>query len=191
MHPLCLVCIQFKSSTALCCLWMLTSAICSGWTDPVNLNYVADMVKKQQTAAIEQFEISHDSSSNTWHVNGSGLQRFVQMTNWRYAYPCILSVFHCTLSPIFLQSLSAWSKHCIIISVYTIMGFRGKFWFKKDQWIGISDRSILLPYFSSFFYAVFPQLIHRPTHIFVGCAAMYGHIHADSRFWMWLIDDTV
>ncbi|KAI8561595.1 hypothetical protein RHMOL_Rhmol04G0352400 [Rhododendron molle] len=55
-----------------------------GWTDPVNLNYVADMVKKQQTAAIDQFEISHDSSTNTWHVNGSGLQRFVQMTNWRY-----------------------------------------------------------------------------------------------------------
>ncbi|KAF7146793.1 hypothetical protein RHSIM_Rhsim04G0218700 [Rhododendron simsii] len=55
-----------------------------GWTDPVNLNYVADMVKKQRTATIDQFEISHDSSTNTWHVNGSGLQRFVQMTNWRY-----------------------------------------------------------------------------------------------------------
>lgn len=61
---------------------MLTSYIfdCIG---PVNLNHVADMVHKQRRAAINEFEISHDSSSNTWHVVGSGLQRFVQMTNWR------------------------------------------------------------------------------------------------------------
>ncbi|TQD80044.1 hypothetical protein C1H46_034417 [Malus baccata] len=52
--------------------------------DPVNLNHVAEMVRKQQTASINEFEITHDSSSNTWHVVGSGLQRFVQMTNWRY-----------------------------------------------------------------------------------------------------------
>ncbi|XP_031274384.1 GTP-binding protein OBGC, chloroplastic [Pistacia vera] len=51
---------------------------------PVNLNHVADMVQKQRSAAINEFDISHDSSSNTWHVVGSGLQRFVQMTNWRY-----------------------------------------------------------------------------------------------------------
>lgn len=56
----------------------------SGATGPVNLNHVADMVKKQRTAPINEFEISHDSDSNTWHVTGSGLQRFVQMTNWRY-----------------------------------------------------------------------------------------------------------
>ncbi|KAK9933718.1 hypothetical protein M0R45_020897 [Rubus argutus] len=52
--------------------------------DPVDLNHVADMVHKQQTASINEFEISHDSGTNTWHVVGSGLQRFVQMTNWRY-----------------------------------------------------------------------------------------------------------
>lgn len=52
--------------------------------DPVNLNHVADMVKKQRNAPINKFEISHDSSSKTWYVQGSGLQRFVQMTNWRY-----------------------------------------------------------------------------------------------------------
>ncbi|XP_009770676.1 GTP-binding protein OBGC, chloroplastic [Nicotiana sylvestris] len=52
--------------------------------DPVNLNYVADMVKKQRAAPISEFEITHDSSSKTWYVQGSGLQRFVQMTNWRY-----------------------------------------------------------------------------------------------------------
>lgn len=52
--------------------------------DPVNLNYVADMVKKQRNAPINEFEISHDSSSKTWYVQGLGLQRFVQMTNWRY-----------------------------------------------------------------------------------------------------------
>ncbi|GJR95478.1 ribonuclease H-like domain, reverse transcriptase, RNA-dependent DNA polymerase [Tanacetum coccineum] len=28
--------------------------------------------------------ISHDSSSDTWHIEGVGLQRFVQMTNWKY-----------------------------------------------------------------------------------------------------------
>ncbi|KAL7210396.1 hypothetical protein ACSBR1_031870 [Camellia fascicularis] len=55
-----------------------------GWNNPVNLNHVADMVQKQQTAPINEFEISHESSTNTWHVVGSGLQRFVQMTNWRY-----------------------------------------------------------------------------------------------------------
>ncbi|KAF3628050.1 putative GTP-binding protein OBGC1, chloroplastic [Capsicum annuum] len=53
-------------------------------TDPVNLNYVADMVKKQRNAPINEFEISHGSSSKTWYVQGSGLERFVQMTNWRY-----------------------------------------------------------------------------------------------------------
>ncbi|KAM5569040.1 GTP-binding protein OBGC, chloroplastic [Rosa sericea] len=52
--------------------------------DPVDLNHVADMVHKQQTASINEFEISYDSGTNTWHVVGSGLQRFVQMTNWRY-----------------------------------------------------------------------------------------------------------
>ncbi|KAL6971325.1 hypothetical protein U1Q18_031003 [Sarracenia purpurea var. burkii] len=55
-----------------------------GWTDTTNLNLVADMVQQQRTAPINEFEISHESSTNTWHVVGSGLQRFVQMTNWRY-----------------------------------------------------------------------------------------------------------
>ncbi|KAJ0936740.1 putative GTP-binding protein OBG [Helianthus annuus] len=54
------------------------------WRDPVHFSHVAEMVKKQRTAPINEFEISHDSSSNTWHVEGAGLQRFVQMTNWRY-----------------------------------------------------------------------------------------------------------
>uniref|UniRef100_A0A251V8N0 Putative GTP-binding protein OBG n=1 Tax=Helianthus annuus TaxID=4232 RepID=A0A251V8N0_HELAN len=52
------------------------------WRDPVHFSHVAEMVKKQRTAPINEFEISHDSSSNTWHVEGAGLQRFVQMTNW-------------------------------------------------------------------------------------------------------------
>lgn len=55
-----------------------------GLSGSLNLNHVADMVLKQRTAPINEFEISHDSSSNTWHVVGSGLQRFVQMTNWKY-----------------------------------------------------------------------------------------------------------
>ncbi|KAL3648863.1 hypothetical protein CASFOL_005266 [Castilleja foliolosa] len=52
--------------------------------DPEDLNYVGDMMKKQRSAPINEFEISHDSGTNTWQVVGSGLQRFVQMTNWRY-----------------------------------------------------------------------------------------------------------
>ncbi|CAK9176764.1 unnamed protein product, partial [Ilex paraguariensis] len=63
---------------------MLTTSFDSGWNGPPNLNHVADMMRKQQTAPINEFEISHDSASNTWHVDGAGLQRFVQMTNWRY-----------------------------------------------------------------------------------------------------------
>ncbi|OVA11836.1 GTP binding domain [Macleaya cordata] len=56
-----------------------------GWTEPVNMNYVADMVQKQRNASINDFEISHDSSSDSWHVVGAGIQRFVQMTNWQYS----------------------------------------------------------------------------------------------------------
>ncbi|PON88279.1 Uroporphyrinogen decarboxylase [Trema orientale] len=55
-----------------------------GWGNQLDLNHVANTVRKQRTASINEFEISHDSSTNTWHVMGSGLQRFVQMTNWRY-----------------------------------------------------------------------------------------------------------
>ncbi|XP_071727370.1 GTP-binding protein OBGC, chloroplastic-like, partial [Rutidosis leptorrhynchoides] len=54
------------------------------WRDPVQFSHVAEMVKKQRTAPINEFQISHDSSSNTWHIEGAGLQRFVQMTNWKY-----------------------------------------------------------------------------------------------------------
>ncbi|KAF2310987.1 hypothetical protein GH714_018928 [Hevea brasiliensis] len=56
-----------------------------GLTNPVNLNHVADKVQKQRRSPIDDFEIFYDSGSNIWHVVGSGLQRFVQMTNWRYA----------------------------------------------------------------------------------------------------------
>lgn len=55
-----------------------------GTLAPANLNHVADMMQKQRKAPIDEFEISHDSSTKTWHVVGAGLQRFVQMTNWRY-----------------------------------------------------------------------------------------------------------
>ncbi|XP_057431644.1 GTP-binding protein OBGC, chloroplastic isoform X2 [Lotus japonicus] len=52
--------------------------------DMVNLNHVADAVQKQRSASISDFEIFHESNSNVWRVVGSGLQRFIQMTNWRY-----------------------------------------------------------------------------------------------------------
>ncbi|KAL2943386.1 putative GTP-binding protein OBGC1 chloroplastic [Bienertia sinuspersici] len=55
-----------------------------GWAAPVNFNHVADEIKKKRAAPINEFEITHDDSSNTWLVVGDGLERFVQMTNWRY-----------------------------------------------------------------------------------------------------------
>ncbi|KAF9589850.1 hypothetical protein IFM89_028785 [Coptis chinensis] len=56
-----------------------------GWAEPSNLNHVAEMVHKQRSAPINDFEISHESSSDTWHVVGGGIQRFIQMTNWQYS----------------------------------------------------------------------------------------------------------
>ncbi|KAK4759152.1 hypothetical protein SAY87_022283 [Trapa incisa] len=55
-----------------------------GQVDIGNLNHVADEINKQRSASINDFRITHDGSSNSWHVVGSGLQRFIQMTNWRY-----------------------------------------------------------------------------------------------------------
>ncbi|KAL5097201.1 hypothetical protein RYX36_001528 [Vicia faba] len=52
--------------------------------DMVDMNHIAHAVQKQRSASISEFEIFHDRSSNVWSVVGSGLQRFVQMTNWRY-----------------------------------------------------------------------------------------------------------
>lgn len=54
------------------------------WRDPIQFSHVAEMVKKQRTAPINEFEITHDNTSDTWHIEGAGLQRFVQMTNWKY-----------------------------------------------------------------------------------------------------------
>lgn len=51
----------------------------------INLNHVADSIQKQRSASMNDFEVFHDSSSNTWHVSGAGIQRFVQMTNWKYS----------------------------------------------------------------------------------------------------------
>ncbi|PIA39860.1 hypothetical protein AQUCO_02600368v1 [Aquilegia coerulea] len=56
-----------------------------GWPEPSNLNHVAEMVHKQRSAPINEFEISHDSSSSAWYVVGGGIQRFIQMTNWQYS----------------------------------------------------------------------------------------------------------
>lgn len=56
------------------------------WTGPLNLNHVADTIQKQRSSSMNEFEIFYDSSSNTWHVDGAGLRRFVQMTNWQYAF---------------------------------------------------------------------------------------------------------
>ncbi|XP_074292289.1 GTP-binding protein OBGC, chloroplastic [Silene latifolia] len=54
------------------------------WAPAVNLNHVAEKIKKRRAIPINDYTITHDSSLKTWHVIGDGLRRFVQMTNWRY-----------------------------------------------------------------------------------------------------------
>uniref|UniRef100_A0A1J3FI48 GTP-binding protein OBGC, chloroplastic n=1 Tax=Noccaea caerulescens TaxID=107243 RepID=A0A1J3FI48_NOCCA len=49
-----------------------------------NLDHVAKRISKERRAAVNEFEIFRDSGTRAWHVVGAGLQRFVQMTNWRY-----------------------------------------------------------------------------------------------------------
>ncbi|ERN16939.1 GTP-binding protein OBGC, chloroplastic [Amborella trichopoda] len=56
-----------------------------GSQDALNLNHVAEMVNRQRSAPMQEFEIIHDSGSNSWHIVGAGLQRFLQMTNWQYS----------------------------------------------------------------------------------------------------------
>lgn len=54
------------------------------------MNHVADNIQKQRSASMNEFEVFYDGSSNTWHVVGAGLQRFVQMTNWQYALSSLI-----------------------------------------------------------------------------------------------------
>ncbi|KAL9250459.1 GTP-binding protein OBGC, chloroplastic-like protein [Drosera capensis] len=53
--------------------------------NPPELSYVADKIQRQRSVSINEFEITDISKENTWHVVGSGLQCFIQMTNWRNA----------------------------------------------------------------------------------------------------------
>lgn len=53
---------------------------------PMNLNHVAEMIQKQRSISMNDFEIIHDAKTNTWNVIGAGIQRFGQMTNWQYVY---------------------------------------------------------------------------------------------------------
>lgn len=43
---------------------------------------IGEMIRRQRSAPIEEFEIIHDKDSKIWQVQGVGLERFVQMTNW-------------------------------------------------------------------------------------------------------------
>ncbi|KMZ72056.1 GTPase obg [Zostera marina] len=52
---------------------------------PVNLNHVAEMIQKQRSISMNDFEIIHDAKTSTWNVVGAGIQRFGQMTNWQYS----------------------------------------------------------------------------------------------------------
>lgn len=56
------------------------------WGGTQDLNHVAEMIQKRRSTSMSDFEISHDSGANTWHVVGAGILRFVQMTNWQYVF---------------------------------------------------------------------------------------------------------
>lgn len=45
---------------------------------------IGEMVRRQRSAPIEQFEIFYYGETKTWKVQGIGLERFTQMTNWEY-----------------------------------------------------------------------------------------------------------
>ncbi|KAL3689002.1 hypothetical protein R1sor_015311 [Riccia sorocarpa] len=45
---------------------------------------IADIVRKQRSSRIEEFTVVADKHTRTWQVNGAGLERFTQMTNWEY-----------------------------------------------------------------------------------------------------------
>lgn len=88
-----------------------------GVTDPADLNYVADMMKKQRSAPIKEFDISQDVNNNTWHVTGSGLQRFVQMTNWRCILNASILFFLLSISSVIVVYQIYF---CVISSIYPL-----------------------------------------------------------------------
>lgn len=45
---------------------------------------IAEIIRRQRSAPIEEFEIIGDKESKVWQVQGVGLERFTQMTNWEY-----------------------------------------------------------------------------------------------------------
>ncbi|EFJ19320.1 hypothetical protein SELMODRAFT_419128 [Selaginella moellendorffii] len=51
--------------------------------EPVSIsNDVASMVKKERSSPIGEFKVDVDPESDLWHIYGSGVERFTQMTNW-------------------------------------------------------------------------------------------------------------
>lgn len=43
---------------------------------------IGEIIRRQHSAPIEEFEIIHNKDSKIWQIQGVGLERFVQMTNW-------------------------------------------------------------------------------------------------------------
>lgn len=64
-------------------IFILILHVSAEWNGPENLNHVADAIKRERRAAMNEFEIFHDKGTNTWNVVGAGIERFVQMTNWQ------------------------------------------------------------------------------------------------------------
>ena len=47
---------------------------------------VGEVIRRQRNAPIEEFEIFGDPDSKEWRVDGIGLERFTQMTNWELVF---------------------------------------------------------------------------------------------------------
>ncbi|MCO5566832.1 hypothetical protein L7F22_020514 [Adiantum nelumboides] len=45
---------------------------------------IAEKIRRERSAPIEEFEVIEDKDLKIWHVQGAGLERFTQMTNWEY-----------------------------------------------------------------------------------------------------------
>lgn len=49
-----------------------------------DLKDISDVVMKTRNAPLKDFDITYDNETGAWNVDGAGLERFTQMTNWEY-----------------------------------------------------------------------------------------------------------
>jgi len=55
-----------------------------------DLKDISDVVMKTRNAPLKDFDITYDNETGAWNVDGAGLERFTQMTNWEYVSDILL-----------------------------------------------------------------------------------------------------